>query len=178
MSRSIAFRVVALLVVLVLSGCASWPRVEFSVVIAQLARTSEEQSCIDWLLRLDTAIESAGTTDAEAMRLPGFPHLRVNRFLASFRDELDSSQKWADWIHRLQRLDAERRTVEISNLPVTALTAIAADRFAALTRMASCGDLLANATRASGFRLTSSSTTSIRSRNGCSIPATPRSTSS
>ena len=125
MSRSIALRVVALLVMLVLSGCASWQRADSSVAIAKLARTNEEQSCFDWLSRLDAAIASAGTTDAEAVRLPGFPHLRVNRFLASFRDELDSTQKWADWVHRLQRLDAERRTVEISNLPVTALTAMA-----------------------------------------------------
>ncbi len=153
MIRLIAWRVIALSVALILSGCASWQRADSSVAIAQLARTNEEQSCIDWLSRLDAAIALAGTADAEAMRLPGFPHLRVNRFLASFRDELDSTQKWADWVRRLQHLDAERHTVEISNLPVSALSTIATDRVFAVTRMGNCGDLLANADLISPARL-------------------------
>ena len=50
-------------------------------------RSAEAKECVNWFAKLDHAIDRAGVRDAEAYRVPGFPYLRVNRFLASFRNK-------------------------------------------------------------------------------------------
>jgi len=67
---------------------------------------------------LDAAVARAGVADAEATRVPGFPYLRTNRFLASFREQpLDGTQARA-WVDAMMELDRDGRLVEIENLPV------------------------------------------------------------
>lgn len=65
----------------------------------------------------DDAVESAGVRDAEAARIDGFPYLRTNRFLASFRNEPLSPPALKAWIDRLAALDRQGRRVEAANLP-------------------------------------------------------------
>jgi hypothetical protein len=136
-----------------LGACTSLQQLPATQSIGSFDGTVEEQSCFEWLLRLDAAVDTAGVGDAEALRLPGFPHLRVNRFLASFSDEIDSPEKWAAWIHRLERLGAERRFVEMANLPIAAPANKASDRAQAATHLRACGELLANADLRSPARL-------------------------
>jgi hypothetical protein len=135
-------------IALALSGCAS-----MQPHTVPFESTTEERPCIEWLSKLDAVVDEAGVADAEATRIAGFPHLRTNRFLASFRDELDTNEKWAAWLARLNRLASERRHIEISNLPNEWLASIAADRDAALVRMNACAALLAGADLASPMRL-------------------------
>lgn len=153
MRNLLSFRLVLLLVALVLAGCASNPRSGGGTLPAEFERTTEEQVCVDWFAKLDAVVGEAGVADAEAMRLAGFPHLRINRFLASFRDELDSSAKRAAWLAHLQQLGMARRRIEISNLPTNSLVAISSDRGAALDRASACAKLLAGADRASPSRM-------------------------
>ena len=136
MCRLTAFKLVASALVVLLTGCATLQQRASPSPPATFDRSADEQSCIDWLASLDAAIAETGVGDAEAVRLPDFPHLRMNRFLASFRDELDSQQKWAAWLQRLTQLGAQRRGVEIANLPAAAVTRLAANRTAALSRCA------------------------------------------
>lgn len=153
MSNLLACRVAALAVALALAGCASRQGLDSSPAFAPFERTKEEQSCLDWLATLDAATDTAGSADAEARRLPGFPHLRLNRFLASFRDELESPEQWVTWLQHLKRLGVERRVVEISNLPGAILNSISTDRAAASARVHACGDLLTSADLRSSMRL-------------------------
>jgi len=46
--------------------------------------------------------------------------LRVNRFLASFREEVEDEAAFAAWLDRMQSLDQDARKYEITNLPLTA----------------------------------------------------------
>ncbi|WP_440997003.1 hypothetical protein [Arhodomonas sp. SL1] len=55
--------------------------------------------------------------DAASERIEGFPWLRVNRPLASFREETDTEPRFAAWLARLSRLDAVAREHELANLP-------------------------------------------------------------
>ncbi len=153
MCRLTALKLVASALVVLLTGCATLQQRASPSPPATFDRSADEQSCIDWLASLDAAIAETGVGDAEAVRLPDFPHLRMSRFLASFRDELDSQQKWAAWLQRLTQLGAQRRGVEIANLPAAAVTRLAADRTAASSRMRACGELLASADLASPARL-------------------------
>lgn len=58
--------------------------------------------------------------DAQDARIDGFPYLRVNRFLASYRQQLHSAPQWRQWLSALRTLDRHARAAEIANLPATA----------------------------------------------------------
>ncbi|MBL26444.1 MAG: hypothetical protein CMM50_02675 [Rhodospirillaceae bacterium] len=69
------------------------------------------------LRSVDTAIATAGVSDAGAARVAGFPAHRVNRFLASFSDRLTTADGFDFWAGELRALDREIRGDEIANLP-------------------------------------------------------------
>ena len=56
-------------------------------------------------------------------QVSGFPYLRVNRFLASFRTTVSGKAQLQAWTERLAELDAEARALELQNLgqPVAGL---------------------------------------------------------
>lgn len=100
---------------LMLGGCAGVPS-----TIAQSTApvaTDEVSQCQRWFSDLDSAVVNAGVRDAGAAVVDGFPYLRVNRFLSSFRGQLNSDEAFAVWLERMRSLDASARRVEIANLP-------------------------------------------------------------
>ncbi|HHM06377.1 MAG TPA: hypothetical protein ENJ19_11665 [Gammaproteobacteria bacterium] len=78
---------------------------------------SLESTCRHLYLELDRAVDSAGVRDAQAARIEGFPYLRVNRFLASFRGELHQRDAFFAWLEQLRKTGREARRVEVANLP-------------------------------------------------------------
>ncbi|MBT8340059.1 MAG: hypothetical protein HKP58_08335 [Desulfatitalea sp.] len=64
----------------------------------------------------DTALQ-AQVMDPGVFRVPGYPYLRVNRFLASFGNAVDSPEAFEVWVDRMQALDLEARRHEWVNLP-------------------------------------------------------------
>ncbi len=75
------------------------------------------KECIDWFKKLDEITDQAGVRDAEAYQVPGFPYLRVNRFLASFREQVrDDSNAFTVWEKHLRDLDLRARSYELKNL--------------------------------------------------------------
>ncbi|MEQ9518984.1 MAG: hypothetical protein RLN89_06030 [Parvibaculum sp.] len=77
-------------------------------------------TCRDLLRRVDMRVSDRGLADAEATRVPGFPYLKVDRLLASFKTELEKGMRPAaafdDWIKRLRALDRTSRQIELQNL--------------------------------------------------------------
>lgn len=98
----------SLLLLLLLTGCAA-PQVRTSA--------GADPSCRELFHRVDMAIDNAGVRDHGAQRMPSFPYLRVDRFLASFSDEVDEPTRFDAWVERLARLDSQARHFEIANLP-------------------------------------------------------------
>lgn len=131
---------------LLLAGCAGLPP---SVDLP--AAAPQARQCLDWLDRLDAAVDAAGVADAQASRVPGFPFLRVNRFLAGFRAAELGGEGFAAWLDRLIALDRDARRVEIANLPPAALAELAAGGSRALLQqeVTRCGVLLRDAVLAS-----------------------------
>src|ERR671910_705116 len=105
-------RTLAPLALLVIAGCAGPRALERDLEGEPLVAT-----CLESYQLIDDAVASAGVRDVEAHRVPGFPYLRVNRFLASFKEQDLSPARLEAWIDRLVRLDREGRTVELKNLP-------------------------------------------------------------
>jgi hypothetical protein len=102
-----------------LSGCAT-----LDVYQAEPARShgaegleSQAGACANLFAAIDRAVDESEVRDALATRIPGFPYLRVSRFLASFASESLSDAAFAAWVARLRRLDAESRSIEFANLP-------------------------------------------------------------
>ena len=100
-------RIIGLLLALLLTGCAT-PVIQPSNSIAR--------DCRHYFTAMDQAVENAGVRDQGPRPIPGFPYLRVDRFLASFADEVEQSPRFAAWVQRLARLDRQARRMEIANL--------------------------------------------------------------
>jgi hypothetical protein len=118
-------RLISLLVLLWIAGCALTPPVK------TLPPTDPVTArCVDLYSALDQVVAADGTTPSYPVRIAGFPYLRVNRFLASYRHwHLDQTQ-FAIWLGHLAKLDLEARAIELASLP-KAKTAALTERFAA-----------------------------------------------
>ena len=92
---------------LLLAGCAA-------AVEPSGGRVADCRSAFS---EIDSLIDAAGVRDAEAARVRGFPYLRVNRFLASFRSEPMERARRDAWVERMRDLDRQARRVELANLP-------------------------------------------------------------
>ena len=73
--------------------------------------------CLELYRALDAAVAKSGTTPSAPVRLAGFPYLRVDRFLSSFRADALNPAATAAWWTRLNALDQEARRVEWDSLP-------------------------------------------------------------
>ncbi len=104
-----------LLAVAGLSGCAQ--------LGGRPAPAQEGQACEALFAQTDRAVQRAGVRDGAAARIEGFPHLRVDRLLASFAAEVaDDAKTLGDagfdaWLQRLRETDRKARGFEIANLP-------------------------------------------------------------
>lgn len=102
---------------------------------------------------LDAAVQREEVGDAAAFRLPGFPYLRTDRFLAAMATRLQTDAQRETWLKAMRRLDAVGREKEIRNLPDDAVASLS-DRFGvpgreALSALAAAhGDRLLAADRA------------------------------
>ncbi len=110
----------ATLAALIAGGCATLPE---GPVDAGEAPT---RACHNLFERADAAARAADTVDARAEPIAEFPWLRVDRPLASFRDEVTSGPRFNAWLRHLAHLDAEARSHELANLPAERRDALAA----------------------------------------------------
>ena len=97
----------------VLAGCAVRPDYPPGVV------APVEQACLDDFRAFDKAVSEHGSPNARLHRVAGFPHLRVTRFYAAFRDDdrLDDDEAFERWVEQLVALGREARAIEWATLP-------------------------------------------------------------
>ncbi|HSO62727.1 MAG TPA: hypothetical protein VLR50_16975 [Desulfobacterales bacterium] len=132
------------LLVLLPAGCAIIPTPTRS---ARVGESDAPGNCADFFADLDQRAAQAQVLDPGAFRVEGYPYLRVNRFLASFRKEVGDPAAFAAWVDQMQALDQDARKHEIANLPrATGSTPGAASDLDELYgKVASCGNLLKTA---------------------------------
>ncbi len=134
--------VVGVALLLILGACAVPARAPVEpVAVAE---------CRRWLERLDGHVDAQAVRDGGAAPVPGFRFLRVDRLLASFRDEAGHGDaRWRDWGAGLLALDAQARALEIDHLPPWVMASLAVpDPAAAKARVRDCGARLWAATSA------------------------------
>jgi hypothetical protein len=98
-------RLAASVALALLAGCAVLP-----------PEIPESADCRARYLALDEKTDAAGMRDAGVHVIPGFPYVRSNRFLASFRSDTAAPAAFNAWVELLRRLDLEARGVELRNL--------------------------------------------------------------
>jgi hypothetical protein len=77
----------------------------------------EAADCRANYLGFDQKVEAAEARNGGARVIPGFPYLRSDRFLASFRDEVgDEDAKFEAWVEHLRQLDLQARRSELRNV--------------------------------------------------------------
>lgn len=116
--------------------------------------SAEIRDCAAWFTTLDDTVDGTDVGDAEAYRIPGFPYLRANRFLAAFHTQAQNdSAAFAAWEGHLRALDARARGYELQNLPPQFLPELGvASRSEAATRTERCAGVLASLDAASPSR--------------------------
>ncbi|MGE5339775.1 MAG: hypothetical protein ACM3PU_18270 [Gemmatimonadota bacterium] len=126
----------AALVVLLAAGCATVDPYAGEPMRDHLARRDEVGDCARLFRDTDATIDRAGTRDALAPRVPGFPYLRVDRFVESLGDRAVALPNgFAPWSELMARLDRDARAVELGNAADAKLPQPAA--------LDACRDLLA-----------------------------------
>ncbi len=101
-------------------------------------------SCADFFASLDKQTEEAEVLDPGVFRVKDYPYLRVNRFIASFREAVDEKAAFTEWLDRMQVMDQNARKFEIANLSDSVVASLdPVNQRAGLYRKAeTCGDIL------------------------------------
>lgn len=103
-----------------------------------------ESACERFFDGMDRLVTGLGVSDGGTARIPGFPELRIDRFLASFAHDEMPAEAYADWVGRLRKLDAAGRRIELRNLPPGAAAEIQAPFDLDIgTAVEVCGQVLA-----------------------------------
>jgi hypothetical protein len=76
------------------------------------------RNCAELFLETEQTIIAAGVIDSQAVRIDGYPYLRVNRFWSDFRHEV-SGPAFESWINHLQELAMNGWQMELMNLPAS-----------------------------------------------------------
>ena len=108
--------VAVLLSALVLAGCAVDPYTR-APISTHLQRSDDVGDCARLLRQVDQRIDAAGTRDAGAPRVPGFPYLRVDRFTASLGESAGELRGagFAAWSELMAQADRQARAAELAN---------------------------------------------------------------
>ncbi len=73
--------------------------------------------CHKWFETIEARLEKYDIHDPETVGLYGFPQLRLNRFLASFSDDVKSKETYAAWLEQMRILNATSIRRRVANLP-------------------------------------------------------------
>ena len=131
------------LCVFILAGCAIVPEISRSTHVGESGPVG---SCASFFALVDQRTKEAGVLDPGTFRVRNYPYLRVNRFLASFRNQVEDEATFAAWVEQMQALDQNARRHEIANLATDYKdTPISEDeRDELFSKVVACGKLLRN----------------------------------
>ena len=126
---------VPMLSLLLAVGCTTAPQVP--------TPPARYQTCLDFYRALDRTVTAAGVRDAGARVVPDYPYLRVDRLLASYRDELEDAQVYRTWLTAMAENDLLARRLELANLAPARRDQLSGEPSQDLEqRLARCSNLL------------------------------------
>ncbi len=112
----IQYRLAGLLLAGLLAGCATH--------VPRSPNDPASARCLELYAALDAVVADRGTAPSSPARIDGFPYLRVDRFLAGFRDSALTPEQTTAWLTRLSQLDLQARRIEWASLPAESQSAL------------------------------------------------------
>ncbi len=100
---------------LALAGCASVDPYAAEPIVQSLQREDDVGYCARLFADVDRRVDTLGVRDAEALRVAGFPYLRIDRFSAALAPRATGAAQQQAWSSRLQHLDEAARATELAN---------------------------------------------------------------
>jgi hypothetical protein len=76
-----------------------------------------DAACLAWYQKFDEVLAEHDLIDPAAAKIPDFPYLRADRFIASFRLQPLNDTAYAQWLESMRQLDESLRLFEAANLP-------------------------------------------------------------
>lgn len=121
--RSLSYRLALLPICLALatlaSGCTE-KKQPIEIPPDQLVGLFKNiNGCRQRYAEMDARIDAAGVRNPAFYRVPGFPYLRTDRLMASYRDQLGTFDEAAGWVRRMREFDQEAREFEYEALGMT-----------------------------------------------------------
>jgi hypothetical protein len=140
-TRAAGARMLALAIVFGCAGCATIQPPQRNHLDSADPQVAD---CARWFEALDLAVARSGVADIAARRMAGFPYLRIDRFLASLKDDAKTDPRVRQaWLEELRARDVDGRRVEIANLPDAQIGALGAgNRDELVTRTQECASRL------------------------------------
>ena len=108
--ESLGHSLVLIFLLLLLGACSFVP-------VVPLSSDAMTGHCLEFYKALDQAVAEAGTTVSSPTLVQHFPNLRVNRFLASYRNQVLDESELRVWMMRMADLELQVRAIEINSLP-------------------------------------------------------------
>ncbi len=141
-TRISSFMIIGLMVAWI-SGCAVFQSREKT----DMRFSAEEVRCFAFSKAFDDVVEGAGTGDGQDAQIEEFPGIRVNRFLASFVEDLQKEAARKEWLKQTLRLERKARQIELANLPLSGYEELSAefDGKGLLSEINICSEILMNA---------------------------------
>ncbi len=133
------------LIVGALSGCANLPPAISTEEVKTNGILARQASCEQFYFAFDKAANKEDVTDIQVTQVKDYPFLSLNRFLVSFKDELNSSEQKNYWLTQAVKLDRQKRKIEWLNFSSKAKAKIQKKHLRSLTfeqRLKSCSNEL------------------------------------
>lgn len=77
------------------------------------------KGCRERYQAMDARIDAAGVRNPAFYQVPGFPYLRTDRLMASYRNDLSTFDEASGWVRRMREFDQEAREFEYEALGMT-----------------------------------------------------------
>ena len=125
----------------ILAGCAILPEISRSTHVGESGPVG---ICASFFDLLDQRTRQAGALDPGSFRVRNYPYLRVNRFLASFGNQVEGGPTFAAWVDQMQAVDQNARRHEIANLAMYYKDKPSSEdeRDELFSKVVACGNLL------------------------------------
>ncbi len=107
---SLRFMPLIVVALVTIQGCAP------SIRQVYLKNADRPDQAVAFFNELDNIVEAGSKENVAYARVPGFPYLKADRFLAELKNHLTSESRRNDWVRYLQKRDLEVRHSEINAL--------------------------------------------------------------
>ena len=143
--EKLRFHAAFFLIASTLSACANLSPLPTENKLEKNSILARQASCERFYQAFDKAVNKEDVADIQASQVEDYPFLSLNRFLVSFKSDLNSSEQKSYWLTQAVRLNRQQRNIEWQNLSSSSKNKFRKKHLKSLTfdqRLKSCSNEL------------------------------------